>query len=209
MRQALKRLIITATSRWPVRTLICWRVKTHLAQLAITFDDGPHPTFTPKVLDILASHGVKATFFVLGREAERYPHLLERTVADGHEVGLHGYDHTHLDLPGQMNRTLSIVRGLGADSRTLRPPGGRLSGEIIAWSLQHQMSILMWSFDLRDSLRHEGKASSRQPFESLTAGDIVLAHDDNPVCVAELPELINVARRRGLTTVRVSELARG
>jgi len=181
-------------------------VSTRLPRLAVTFDDGPHPSFTPVVLDILAAHGVKATFFVLGREVEKHSRLLERAIAEGHEVGLHGYDHTHDDLPRQMSRTRRIVRDLGGMSRTLRPPGGRLSARVLAWSIRHQMSVSLWSFDLQDSRRHEGKAASRRPFEELAPGDIVLAHDDNPVCVAELPDLIDVARRRGLEPVRISDL---
>jgi peptidoglycan/xylan/chitin deacetylase (PgdA/CDA1 family) len=207
-RQTLRRVIIQGTSRWPARRLICWRVETRLPRLAVTFDDGPHPTFTPMVLDILASHTARATFFVLGQEVEKHPGLLKRAIAEGHEIGVHGYDHTHHDLPRQMSRTLGIVRDLGGSPRAIRPPGGRLSPQIIAWSLRNRMSVSLWSFDVQDSRRYEGKASCRRPFEELSPGDIVLAHDDNPLCVGELPDLIEVARRKDLDLVRISDLQR-
>ena len=66
--------------------------------VAITFDDGPSPDTTPKVLDALRTDGARATFFVLGKHAERYPEVVERIVREGHEVATHGYDHSHPDV---------------------------------------------------------------------------------------------------------------
>ena len=193
---------------WPLRRLICWRVATRLHQIALTFDDGPHSTFTPQVLDLLAYHGAKATFFVLGQEVEKHPAVFKRTVAEGHEVGIHGYDHTHRELPRQMQRTIEIVTTLGARPHAIRPPSGRLGWAILKWSVLAGRPLCLWSFDVEDSRRHEGKTSLRRPFEELSQGDIVLLHDDNPICSAELGELITSAQSKGLGLVTISELLR-
>lgn len=206
MRAHLKRLAIASAALWPLRRLICWKVATRRSHIALTFDDGPHPIFTPQVLDLLAAHNARATFFVLGREVEEHPALLQRTIAEGHEIGIHGYDHTHRDLPRQMEQTIDIVARLGARPRVIRPPGGHLSAGILRWSVLARRPLCLWSFDVEDSRRYEGKASSRRSFLGLSRGDIVLLHDDNPICVAELPELLASARSRRLDLVSVSEL---
>ncbi len=200
---------MAAAARRPLRQLLCWRVATKHERISLTFDDGPHATFTPQVLDILADSGAKATFYVLGSEAERHAALLQRAVAEGHEIGLHGYDHTHEQLPLQMERALRIVRDLGGRPLTVRPPNGRLSAGILRWSLSRRMPLVLWSFDLEDSRRHEGKALRRPSFAELAKGDIVLMHDDNPVCVAELPGLLRAAQEKELQPTRVSDLLAG
>lgn len=206
MHALLKRLVIVSAAQWPLRRLICWRAAKRTPQIALTFDDGPHPSFTPQVLDLLASHGTKATFFVLGKEVEKHPAILKRTLAEGHEIGIHGYDHTDRDLPRQMERTIDIVTSLGARPNAIRPPGGQLSWRILRWSALARRPLCLWSFDLEDSRRYEGKSSKRRSLKELSRGDIVLLHDDNPVCVAELPGLIALAHNRRFNVVCVSEL---
>lgn len=206
IREGSKRTTMAMMAQRPLCRLLSWRVARAGKRIALTFDDGPHPVFTPRVLDILAEHGTRATFFVLGAEVEKYPALLQRALAAGHEVGVHGYDHSLVELPRQMERTISIVRDLGGQPFTLRPPGGRVSAAILWWSVLKRMPLVLWSFDLEDSRRHEGKALRRRPFTELTAGDIVLMHDDNPVCVAELPDLLRTLKEKALEPTRVSDL---
>jgi len=207
LRGLIKRSVIRAATRWPLRRVISWRARDRgRREVAITFDDGPHPDYTPGVLDELAESGVKATFFVLGRQVEGHPGLFQRIRAAGHEVGNHGYDHSVVDLPAQIERTGTIIAGFGSRARTFRPPYGRLSARTLAWTAVHGMPVCMWSFDVDDSRRHEGKVAERRPFDEIGPGDIILLHDDNPICVAELPELLEDLRRRDLRPVGVSTL---
>ena len=202
-----KRLLMSAAARWPARRIVTW--KAHLRgrpDVAITFDDGPNPQFTPAILDVLASAGLPATFFVLGRQVEHYPALLRSIVEAGHEVGIHGYDHSTIDMISQVAKTRAIIQRLGSTPRTFRPPHGRLSPHTLAWTALNRMSVCLWSFDVNDSRRYEGKVAQRRPFEEIATGDIILLHDDNPICLAELPELLDHLRSRGLRPVRISTL---
>ena len=97
--------------------------------IAMTFDDGPHATNTPRLLDILRRRNIKATFYVIGENVDRYPHLTRRIVAEGHEIGNHTYTHRNLkslndrQVLTEMTRTRSsIIRATGIAPRTMRPP---------------------------------------------------------------------------------------
>ena len=190
----------------PLCGLLTWRVARANRSIALTFDDGPNPAFTPQVLELLAPTRATATFFVLGVEVERYPNLVRRILSEGHEIGLHGYDHSLQGLPSQMERTIEILASLDARPRSVRPPGGRLSAGLLRWSITRRLPLVLWSFDLEDSRRYESKALRRRPFSELAAGDIVLMHDDNPLCIEELSELLRILREKSLEPVRVSDL---
>ncbi|MDF1863055.1 MAG: polysaccharide deacetylase family protein, partial [Verrucomicrobiales bacterium] len=109
-------------------------VRTNLPFLALTFDDGPHPVNTPRLLDILRSRNVKATFYVVGTNAKRYPEILRRIVAEGHEIGNHTVTHGNLTKmsPDQIRTELktshdTIVSATGVAPRTMRPPYGAIT----------------------------------------------------------------------------------
>jgi peptidoglycan/xylan/chitin deacetylase (PgdA/CDA1 family) len=207
-RGGAKRALVTLMAYPPLCRVVSWRAARAGRRIALTFDDGPHAAYTPRVLDLLAEHGVRATFYVLGEHVEKHPALLRRVVAAGHEIGLHGYDHSLDGLPRQMERTRAIVRELGAEPATVRPPRGRMSLGLLRWSIRNGLPVVLWSFDLEDSRRHEGKALVRRPLREIAAGDILLQHDDNPVCPADLPDLIQAASQAHLQPTRVSELLR-
>jgi peptidoglycan/xylan/chitin deacetylase (PgdA/CDA1 family) len=188
------------------RRLVFWRGPAARRHVALTFDDGPDEAYTPRVLRILADNAAKGTFFVLGRSLLRTPSLLRQIIEAGHEVGIHGYDHSRQGLPDQMRKTLQLLSSLGVRPGVIRPPAGHVSVGLLLWAARHRMPICLWSLDLQDSMRHEGKRSVRPSVAGLSAGDVVLFHDDNPVCLAELPGVLESARDRKLLTVTVSEL---
>src|SRR6266404_5801549 len=114
---------------------IIYRVRTHRSVVALSFDDGPHPTFTLEVLDILRRHDAKATFFLIGERALRHPEVVSQIKAAGHEVGNHYFrngttlghsDADFVDYLGQTEKAIGIV----AESKLFRPPGG------VAWPKQ-------------------------------------------------------------------------
>jgi len=185
-------------------------VRDHGGGVALTFDDGPS-ALTPLVLDCLAEHEAVATFFVLGIEAERRPDVLRRMRDGGHEIGMHGYIHTARDHAGQIAQCARALTALGcAPSAAVRPPGGRLSARAL-WRLWLRgYKSVLFSFDTRDSMRLEGKRPVAAPdYAAIRGGDIVLMHDDNQLCVRELPRLLGAIREKGLRAVTVGKLTGG
>ncbi|WP_428265716.1 polysaccharide deacetylase family protein [Haliangium sp.] len=205
MKQLLKRRVVELCSHRPLRRVICWRVPERHHQVALTFDDGPHPVYTPQTLDVLAEHDIRATFFVLGESIENNPEVFRRMVAEGHEIGMHGYVHDYRNMAEQAPRLLDVLAEYGVTPTTFRPPNGVLEPRTGLWMMRRGYSMVFWSVDGRDSMRHEGKDDHHQPYEDIGPGDIVLLHDDNPVCVEDLREIIAIIRRKGLGTARVSE----
>jgi peptidoglycan/xylan/chitin deacetylase (PgdA/CDA1 family) len=184
--------------------------------VALTFDDGPHPVHTAQVLDVLKEHGVHATFFVVGRQAERYPDLVRRIAAEGHEVANHSFFHaearqlTSGETVCGVLRVQSQLRELVEEVPPLyRPPNGKLSFWRLLRLWWSGMRVVLWNVDPRDYGYEDPKEMAdwlrRHP---LKGGDVVLFHDRLPLAAAVLPELIETTRRRGLDFVPVSHLVR-
>jgi peptidoglycan/xylan/chitin deacetylase (PgdA/CDA1 family) len=173
----------------------------------LTFDDGPHPEHTPRVLDVLKGAGVPATFFVVGREAERHPDLVRRIAAEGHALGHHSFTHgdpaatSAADLIAEVRQTRALVSGIVGQALTLfRPPHGKLTA-LKLWGLwRERQTVVLWNVDPKDFARQgpeELRAWLRE--HPLRGGDIVLMHDNKPHAADALGELIETTRRRGLT----------
>ena len=200
------RMVGAACALRPIRKRVCFRGPRSCGQIALTFDDGPHEKYTEQVLEVLREVGVKATFFLLGRELEKRPRMAERIAAQKHEVGFHGFDHTPSSLGEQVRKCESLCFGAAATFSLFRPPAGRAPIGDVAWLLARGYTTVLWSFDTHDSMRHEGKWQEPPDYGRLAAGDIVLMHDDNPVCIEELRVLIGAADKMGLEPVTISEL---
>lgn len=125
---------------YPRRT---WQINTREKILYLTFDDGPHPTITPFVLDLLKDHGAKASFFCIGHNVERYPAIYARILAEGHSVGNHTYDHKN-GFKTKKEEYLEDVKKARylIDSRLFRPPYGRLRTSQARKLNQYR--IIMW-----------------------------------------------------------------
>jgi peptidoglycan/xylan/chitin deacetylase (PgdA/CDA1 family) len=208
LKRAAKGVLAELCSHAPLNRVICWRFPRRHRKVALTFDDGPNPDHTRGVLDILEQHSIRATFFVLGISIERNPDVFQDVVDAGHEIGIHGYTHTNDNLGAQTERTLEILSRFGVTSTIFRPPHGILEASTGLWMLRHRISVVLWSVDARDSMRHDGKVASdgHDSFDLIEAGDIVLMHDDNPVCESDLHEIIEVLNRNQLGAASVSEL---
>ena len=120
----------------------------------LTFDDGPHPTYTPKVLDILEIHGARATFFVIGSLAERYPELIRRIIVEGHTVANHTWNHEDLaGLPqASFDETLTRTQAVLGDLATpcLRPPYGSVDAFTLDWAASRGLDLVLWTVDTND-----------------------------------------------------------
>jgi peptidoglycan/xylan/chitin deacetylase (PgdA/CDA1 family) len=153
-------------------------------QVCLTFDDGPDPNYTPKVLDILAAAGVRATFFVVGMAAARHPGLIRRMVRDGHEIGNHTWSHTHPRLVrrGQVTQEVVAARNALADITGqhpcyFRPPFGYLRAAMLKAAQEHDQTVVLWSLSGKDWGPMGHAAFIARRLSRTRAGDIILLHD--------------------------------
>ena len=152
--------------------------------VALTFDDGPGPRLTPRLLDLLDRHGVPATFFVLTRNAVRYPALLQQLIARGHAIGCHGHDHVHpwrsapwktvADL-ARARAELSRLLGSNGSRLLLRPPYGKLNLLSLLWVWWRRARIATWTVDGGDTWRRPPDEAAAQLRAG--GGGVLLLHD--------------------------------
>ncbi len=192
------------------------RLPTKQRQVALTFDDGPNADATPRILDTLAEYGVRATFFILGAHAERWPELVHRVVAEGHQIGNHGYFHRklHFKSPFYVKRDLSlgkraIERASSLSPSFFRAPHGFRNPWVsgIARSLGER--TIGWSLGVWDSDRPGVDAIVQRTLEGTKPGSIILLHDgdgynangDRMQTADALPGIITGLRARGFEFV--------
>jgi peptidoglycan/xylan/chitin deacetylase (PgdA/CDA1 family) len=199
-----------------------WRGPDDRPRAALTFDDGPGPS-TGEVLDVLGREGVRATFFVLGRQVDRHPEIVRRMAAEGHQVASHGYDHGILIFRGprhlrdQLVRTEQAVeRAVGSDamSRLFRAPHG-FRGPTTALACRRAgYRMAAWTAGVFDSAEPGAAVIARRSALALAPGTILLLHDADGWApgrprrqTAEaLTEICRSARVRGLDLVTLDEL---
>jgi peptidoglycan/xylan/chitin deacetylase (PgdA/CDA1 family) len=190
------------------------RVAVTQPYVAITFDDGPHPKNTPRLLDMLRERNIKATFYVIGRNVDLYPNVLRRTVSEGHEVGNHTDNHPILSKLGDstvrdelIKCRDAVARAAGVQPRTLRPPYGALlqrQRECIHRELKYP--TIMWSVDPLDWKRPGPSVVTSRILSNTTPGAIVLAHDLHASTVDAMPGTLDGLLRKGYKFVTVSQL---
>ena len=189
--------------------------------IALTFDDGPHPVTTRRILATLAGTKHRATFFVLGAKARRHPDVLREIQAAGHTIGLHGDDHDRLHsfrMPWRVHRDLvraarAVEDATGVRPRLYRPPLGHTSVNAAPGVRRAGMLVIGWSTRGLDGMRTQTPdAVVARIAASLTDGDIVMLHDAaerddyEPASVRALPELLRLLDERGWTSVGVDAL---
>lgn len=192
------------------------RIKNDEREIALTFDDGPHPDNSPRLLDILRKEAVKATFFVSGANIEAYPALLKTIVEEGHEIGNHSFSHkklAELNPRGywqEIEKASKLIQQyLPADSvpYLFRPPYGELNLSIIRLILKHNLTYAGWTIDSKDSyIKSKAKLADFINATPVRSGDILLFHEDYPATIDALPEIIKVLKSRGLKLVTMSQL---
>lgn len=184
--------------------------------IALTFDDGPHPVYTPEILDILAKHDVKGTFFVVGSNMEAYPEILIQTVEAGHEIGNHTY--THLSASHAKEKALleememthdNILRICDYETKIFRPPGGVVSKDLKNAAQKLEYKIILWNIDTKDWAHNSVKNITSNITSNIKSGSIILFHDyifKNSPTVEALDVIIPKLKEEGYTFVTVSEL---
>jgi peptidoglycan/xylan/chitin deacetylase (PgdA/CDA1 family) len=202
-----------------------WRVKDRLAgvrrrggegTVSLTFDDGPHPSSTPAVLDVLAQLEVPATFFCVGRNARAHPELVRRAVAEGHAVGSHSFTHPHpAEVPLRAltdeyrSGRQAVEAAAGRDVPLFRPPHGHL-GIRSAVMVRHRALVpWLWTVDPQDWRPGTAAADVVAVAGAARSGDVILLHDwveqphapealDRTATIDALPALVRAVRERGL-----------
>lgn len=157
-------------------------VKTTQKLIALTFDDGPDPAATPKLLDLLARNDAKATFFMIGTQAEKHPDLVARVAAEGHEIGNHSWDHPALPLLArdefdvQIDRTRATLAPHG--QTLMRPPYGFQSVRSHWFARRQGYTPVCWSIHCEDWMDHDAGKLAGTMLEQLRPGAIILLHDN-------------------------------
>jgi peptidoglycan/xylan/chitin deacetylase (PgdA/CDA1 family) len=190
------------------------RIKTSEKVIAITFDDGPHPKNTPRLLDILKERGVKATFYVVGNMVRYNPQLLRRMIAEGHEIGNHTV--THNTLSRMSNEALKkeltaahhqILAATGVPPRSMRPPGGAITKAQKQLMLkEYGYPTILWSCDPRDWQRPGVSVVTQRLIDGAYPGGILLVHDLHAPTVDAMPRTLDVLLAQGYRFVTISEL---
>jgi peptidoglycan/xylan/chitin deacetylase (PgdA/CDA1 family) len=182
--------------------------------IAMTFDDGPHATNTPKLLEMAARRHIKLTFFVLGECVEQNPTVLQREVAEGHEIGNHSWSHPNLAklsdqaVRSQLQRTEDIiVKTAGVKPKLMRPPYGELTKRQRVW-VNHDFGykVILWDVDPLDWKRPGPSVVARRIIAGARPGSIILSHDIHPPTIEAMPQVFDALLAKGFKFVTVSEL---
>lgn len=187
-------------------------------QIALTFDDGPSPVYTEKVLDILKSEGVPATFFLVGSKIENYPGLLWRIEGEGHEIGNHTYYHSKASwlsdgkIMKEINDTSQLIEKItGKKVVYFRPPHGDLSRAQRKMIEDAGYKVAYWSVNADDFYHTDygmrtSASISKRVLSQVRGGDIILMHDDSEQTTDSLTKIIKALKKRGYNFVKLSQL---
>lgn len=191
-------------------------------RIALSFDDGPDPDVTPQVLDVLAQHGTRATFFVIGKWLDAHPELAQRIVDDGHVLGNHSWGHSrlqnfyftkrHLHEIENCERAIMLITGSSLPVM-YRPPIGLKSGALARAADRHNLLLVAWSLNSRDTRQPDPGKVARRVLKHIRGGDIVLLHDGHdlsgrhrPYCAQAVRLILEGLRAKGLACVTIPEL---
>lgn len=204
--------IVKASLRMFPRQWMLWQGKGTIRHIAITFDDGPDPIYTPQILELLKAYGVTATFFLVGEKIEQHKEIVRRIFEEGHELGNHSYTHPSFDYlswkesAGEIEKTQSLLQAItGRPCQSFRPPFGKLClGSIVGAWIAH-MTCVMWNVDLKDfQATSSGEILAALQCQSLQPGDVLLYHGTNPHAVQALPVILDAIVRQKFQPVSIS-----
>jgi len=184
-------------------------------RVAMTFDDGPHPENTPRILDVLDAHDARATFFLQGEMADRHPKIVREIARRGHQIGNHGYAHQDARAVASRVYVADVLRAQTAIEdilgqtlpRIFRPPFGNIAPASMLALLRRRFCFIFWSLDSRDSFIADAPALvSHIGRQRIDPGCIMLFHDDYRRTAEALAELIDIVKERGMSLVTVKDL---
>ena len=183
--------------------------------IALTFDDGPYPVFTPMLLDVLREMNVPATFFLIGKDAEEWPELTRRIAADGNEIADHTYTHPNLDEESADEVRKEILQGGDAlwalvhdpaVHTLMRPPHGRYTERTLEIAQEIGYSVVLWTDDSGDWRTVTVPQLQRHLLAYATAPEIVLLHSGKLTTIEALPYVVGRFKQAGYRFVTVGEM---
>jgi peptidoglycan/xylan/chitin deacetylase (PgdA/CDA1 family) len=199
---------------------IIWRANTDKKVVALTLDDGPDPRYTPTVLELARTKGLKLTFFLVGREIQLHPELARKEVAEGHVIGNHTWDHPTLTYDtesqdiSEIERCEDEIEGIcGKRTHLFRPPKGMWDGDTFLAALGLGYRMVLWSVALEHHSAKTPEAMAERVIRKIRPGMIILAHDGEPChpidreqTIRALPILVEGLQKQGYQFVTVPEL---
>jgi len=182
--------------------------------VSITFDDGPNPEFTPKILKLLKEHSAKATFFCIGQHIENHPDILKQILADGHSVGNHTYSHSKFfgffglkRVKAELQQTKSTVKKLtGLKMNLFRPAFGVTNPQIEKAVKTLGLQSIGWSVRSLDTTPRPENSVLDRITSKVSKGDIILLHDTSEKTIAVLERLLVFLQEKNLQSVTVERL---
>ncbi len=176
-------------------------------KIALTFDDGPHPYYTQQLLDGLKERGARATFFVMGKQAEAYPELVLRMQEEGHLIGNHTYSHVQLNKKNresfkeELVRTNELLLGItGEEPQYVRPPYG-------SWDKSFESELMMipvlWTIDPMDWCSSDVNGIVRKVTKKAEDNAVILMHDEYKSSVTAAVEIVDVLQKQGYEFVKI------
>lgn len=188
----------------------------YLPEIALTFDDGPNPYYTPQVLAILQQFGIKATFFCIGRQVARYPDLVKQEYTDGNLVGNHSWSHPNLallsgsEIVSQINFTIdAIQQAIGIRPTFFRPPYGVFNERVLTKANLLGLTTIIWNDEARDWTMPGTDVIVSRILNLAGDGAIILLHDgggDRSQTIAALPAIITTLQSRGFQFVTLQQM---
>lgn len=186
--------------------------------VALTYDDGPHPVFTPELLHVLEKYHVRATFFMIGSRMEQYPDIVKEVVSKGHVIGNHTYSHpsdiktcTNAQVIQELNHCEEVIQRMtGKHAHLFRPPKGLIGGDVLTTANKEGYKTILWTVCADHHDAPTPQLMAERVLRAVRPGAIILAHDGRfPTRwkdVAATPLIIQALTRQGYRFVTVPEL---
>jgi len=183
--------------------------------IAMTFDDGPHKTNTPRLLDMLKERRIHATFFLVGENVVENQAIVKRILAEGHEIGNHSWSHPNFmvmndaSVRDQLQKTQDAITNAsgGMTPKLMRPPYGAFTARQKNWAHgEWGFTVILWDVDPEDWKYRNAEHVKREILKAAVPGSIVLSHDIHKTTVDAMPEVLDTLAARGFKFVTVSEL---
>jgi len=206
---------------WGAEAVTIWAGPPQEHAVALTFDDGPSPRYTPHILTLLKRYGARGTFFVLGHQVGKHPGLVRTLLKAGHEVGNHSYSHPRLTVAGEDARESELERtavdldllGCPCSDRLFRPPYSAYDPRLVRYLAHTGRRLVLWSLDSGDWRGLKAPAIIRNVLGRVRNGSIIIFHDsdetgrkDRSPTVAALAKILPALKAAGYRMVTVSEL---
>ncbi len=206
-------------SNWEKEKTLVKQVAIEEKVVALTFDDGPDPDNTPALLEVLARHQARATFFIIGSRAEKQSEIVKKAAVDGHEIGNHSYSHADFNHKSDQ-LILDEIRGCntilqkitGHKPVLFRPPGGYLSYTLVDLVKKENMIITGWSWQQDSKDWRDGTPADKiadHIIKNIRPGQIIILHDGDQnglETVKAVDQVIEVLQKQGYQFITVSEL---